>query len=438
MHDPDGERPGAAHRSWLRFWGSDRQSSVKLARLPVSGEHRMLRRMWRGLLGMLAVWGVGAIALRATLIPAQVCPPLSSAGAFDGAKEATGWAARAQRADGTFLYEYDANRDIDLGGYNIVRHAGVVMALYMFAAEAGDSSVLPAADRGLDYMTRHMLRRDGWAAFQGFAGQDPQLGASALMVAGLAQRRTATSDPQFDDLMREVGRHIRVMQGTDGSFSATWLLATGGPDPSDRSKYSTGEAFWALTLMHRLFPGEGWDAPARAVADYLSLHRDEVEGFDFPPWADQWAAYGLAEMATWPLNDANIRYARSLAQRFGFLVRVESQRQRNWWSDLVRGPQVRGAGTGTWAEGLDSLYRLASIDPRMADMRDKLGERAACAAGILAERQVSESEASQYGVPGIAQGAWITNGVTRMDDQQHALSALVRAAAILDELRARQ
>jgi len=393
--------------------------------------------MWRGLLGTLGLWALGALALRAALIPAQVCPPLSREGALVGAREGADWAARVQRQDGTFLYEYDANQDTDRGGYNIVRHAGVVMALYLVAAETGDISVLPAADRGLDYMTLHMLRRDGWAAFQGFENEDPQLGASALMLAGLAQRRIATGDPRFDDLMREVGRHIRVMQGADGSFSGTWLLATAAPDPADRSKYSTGEAFWALTLMHRLFPGEDWDVPARAVADYLSLQRDQVEGFDFPPWADQWAAYGLAEMATWPLSDDNIRYARSLADRFGFLVRVESQRQRTWWSDLVRGHQVRGAGTGTWAEALDSLYRLAAVDPRMADMRDKLGERAACVAGMLAERQVSGTEAGRYDAPGIARGAWFTNGVTRMDDQQHALSALARAALILDERKGR-
>ena len=30
-------------------------------------------------------------------------------------------------------------------------------------------------------------------------------------------------------------------------------------------------------------------------------------------------------------------------------------------------------------------------------------------------------------------GAWFTNDVTRMDDQQHALSALLNAASILDE-----
>ncbi len=394
--------------------------------------------MWRGLALTFSLWALGAVALRATLVPPQVCPSVTAQGALAAAEEAALWIERAQHPDGSYLYEYQGPDDIDLGGYNIVRHAGVTMSLYQFAAETGDARFLTAADRGLAWMTGSMYRRDGWAAFQGPGGGDLQLGASALMLAALDQRRIATGDTQYDGLMREVGRFLLEMQQPDGSFLASWRLGTAAPDPSLRSKYATGEAFWALTLLHRFFPGEGWDRPSRAVADYLSLHRDEVEGFDFPPWADQWAAYGLSEMGTWPLNEDNIAYARRLAERFGFLVRVESQRRPNWWSDLVHGRQARAAGLGTWGEALDSLHHLASVDPRMAPMREKLAERAACAAGLLASRQVTAEEAARYESPEKVRGAWFTKGVTRMDDQQHALSALVRAAPILAALEEKQ
>lgn len=394
--------------------------------------------MWRGLALTFSLWAIGAVALRATLVPPQVCPSVTAEGALAAAEEAALWIERVQQPDGSYLYEYQGPDDIDLGGYNIVRHAGVTMSLYQFAAETGDLRFLPAADRGLAWMTGSMYRRDGWAAFQGPAGGDLQLGASALMLAALDQRRIATGDTQYDGLMREVGRFLLEMQQPDGSFLASWRLGTAAPDPSLRSKYATGEAFWALTLLHRFFPDERWDRPSRAVADYLSLHRDEVEGFDFPPWADQWAAYGLSEMASWPLSEDNIAYAQRLAERFGFLVRVESQRRPNWWSDLVHGREARAAGMGTWGEALDSLHHLASVDPRMEPMREKLAERAACAAGLLAGRQVTAQEAASYESSGKVRGAWFTKGVTRMDDQQHALSALVRAAPILAALEEKQ
>ena len=46
--------------------------------------------------------------------------------------------------------------------------------------------------------------------------------------------------------------------------------------------------------------------------------------------------------------------------------------------------------------------------------------------GIMAANQVTEVEAEKYGRPEIAQGAWFTQGATRMDDQQHVLSGLIQ------------
>lgn len=396
----------------------------------------MLRAMLRGLAGTLSLWAMGAVVLRVAVVAPERCPPVTAASAASAVEASADWMARVQRPDGSYLYEYDAQDDAASTAYNIVRHAGVTMSLYQLAA-AGDVSYLPVADRALEFMRANMVRHADWAALRDPYDGSIELGANSLLLAGLAQRRLATTDASYDVLMHEVARFVLVMQQPDGSFLNTWLASTGAPHPYDRSRYSTGEAFWALTLMHRLFPGEGWDRAARLTADYLSLHRDRVEGQKFPPWADQWAAYGLAEMADWPLNDHNIRYARDLSARFGFLARVESQRGTSRFSELFHGRQARAAGLGTWGEALDSLWRLASTDPRMADLRDKLGERAVCVAGMLANRQVTEQEATDYARPGVARGAWFTKGVTRMDDQQHALSALLRAEAIIDPQKGR-
>ncbi len=388
---------------------------------------------YRGALGLLAFWAVGLVVLRQTMIPAQVCPPVDSASLLATARAAAGWVERAQKPDGSYLYEWNTATDVESSDYNAVRHAGVTMGLYMLAAEAGDASGIPTADRATGWMEDHLIRHDDWAALRDPTDGRIELGSVALMLAGLEQRRIATDDARYDPLMHELARFILLMQQDDGSFLLSWDPVTGKPNPFERSKYATGEAFWALTLMHRLFPNESWDRPARKVADYLSFNRDRVENQKFPPWADQWAAYGLGEMASWPPTDSNIAYARTLAERFGFLVRVESGRGNSWWSDILRGPRARGAGMGTWIEGLDSLWRLASIDPRMADMKDAIGDRAICGAGMLAARQVTKSQAASSPRPGLSEGAWFADNVTRMDDQQHSLSATLRARDIIDE-----
>ncbi len=384
-------------------------------------------------LGLVVIaWIAGAGLLRTTLVPAQVCGPISVDIARAAAVEGGEWIERSQFPDGSYVYEYNRDTNTFPGGYNVVRHAGVTMSLYQLVV-AGQTQFLPAADRGLDYMTLNLIRRDDWTAFTIEPENRAQLGAASLMLIGLSHRRDATGDTSHDDLMRELGRFLLVMQRADGSFLADWLPSLNGPNPDFTSKYATGEAFWGLALLHETFPGEGWDTPTRLVADYLSTRRDEVEKFKFPPWADQWAAYGLAEMAEWGLNEDNIRYARALSERFGFLIRAESQRRENAWSERIHGPQARAAGMGTWVEGLTSMHHVASVVPELADMREKLAERTACGAGILAARQYTAAEAARYEEPSLIEGAWFTLDITRMDDQQHALSGIILAAPAIQE-----
>lgn len=393
----------------------------------------MLDPVMRGLLVTILLWGAGAGVLRAFAVPPERCPAVTADEAMAAALAAAGWITRSQGADGSYVYEYNVAKDANVPGYNEVRHAGVTMSLYQLAA-AGQPGFLKAADTGLGRMIANLAFFDDRAILKEPGGQTYKTGSSALMLAGLAQRRIATDDREYDELMRQLGRFLVSMQEPVGAILAAWDPSTRAPVPGERSKYYTGETFWALALLERVLPGEGWDVPALAAADYLALHRDEAEGLDYPPWADQWAAYGLAEVAAWPgpprLRAAHVEYARSLAGRFGLLVRVESRRTNSDFSRLVRGPMARAAGMGTWGEGLGSLWTLASTDPRIADLRGPIGDRAVCTAGMLVARQYeSDDEAGAAG----ADGAWFRDSLTRMDDQQHAISALLLAATILDE-----
>jgi hypothetical protein len=99
---------------------------------------------------------------------------------------------------------------------------------------------------------------------------------------------------------------------------------------------------------------------------------------------------------------------------------------------MLHGRQSRAAGTGTWGEGLDSLWRIASRDERFAPIETRVRERALCVAGMLLERQVSVDEGRAFPDPVEAAGAWYRDGVTRMDDQQHALSALLDVIPLIE------
>ena len=110
---------------------------------------------------------------------------------------------------------------------HIVRHAGVTMSLYQLAAATGDLSVLPTADRGMQYMIDNLYRHADWVAFVVEPGP-VQLGASALMLDGLMQRRLATGETRYDDLSRQVARGLLALQQPDGSFLNFWDVAPVG------------------------------------------------------------------------------------------------------------------------------------------------------------------------------------------------------------------
>jgi hypothetical protein len=131
-------------------------------------------------------------------------------------------------------------------------------------------------------------------------------------------------------------------------------------------------------------------------------------------------------MGDWGLSEEHVAYARALAAQFGVGVRWASQ--RTGIATVTHPPEPRGAGFGTTIEGASMLQRLAATDTRLGDLAGPLADRTMCGAARLAAFQTGPAP----GVPPTEAGAWFRQGVTRMDDQQHAASALLWAASLAD------
>ena len=369
---------------------------------------------------------LGFGVLRLSLLAPEECPAISNDDAVASATAAADWLVAGQQDDGRYLYEYNRSTDVAAeGSYNLVRHAGVTMSLYQLAAAGADDG-LDAADIGLEYMLdRLRTAGDGRALVERGATLAP-VGASALMVATLLDRRAATGDEGYDDELMALGRFLVGQVDDRGRVSAGYDLTADAPTP-ESSVYFTGEAAWALARLHTIFPSEeDAGAAARRVAEYLATERDDDEAIAPQPWPDQWAAYLLAELAPTGLSEAQAAYARDLAARFSLLVRTESQ--KDGWPTPFVDAHARGAGLGVWVEGVGSLARVAEVDPRLQDLSPALDERLACGAGLLASRQVDDGPVQEV-------GAWFRDDVTRMDDQQHSLSALLAAAHLIERAR---
>ncbi len=388
--------------------------------------------MLRGIAFTLGCWVVGAIVLRVAIVQPEYCPDVGYAELEASATEAADWIARAIQPDGSYIYEWDADADVLPEDYNEVRHAGVTMSLYQWAA-LGNDAYLDDADQALEWMLERLVRRDGWAGLENPFSAWMKLGGTSLMSIGLSFRFEATGDPQYNDLQLELGEFITNLQLEDGSFLNFWDERTDEPVDNITGAFSMGQAFWALVLLHEQFPEEGFDEPAGRVAHYLATQRDDDDDFPLPPWPDHWASLGFGEKAHWGLDEEYIEWAEAVAGRFSLVTRFESQRRDSLFSLATRGPMVRGGALGVWVEGISGLWRMSTVDERLAEYREPLKERAMCGSAMLIDRQVSAAEAeADYARPELAQGAWFYRGKTRMDDQQHALSGLILTMQMME------
>jgi hypothetical protein len=386
-----------------------------------------------GALAVAAVaWVASVVLVRGVVAMPERCEPPSTDETRAAAVAAVGWFDRNQLPDGRWLYRYDREADELDERPHLVRHAGVTMSLYQAdAADIGGAREI--ADRGTRWALRQRVDTGDGEALE--LGGSVPTGATALLVAGLATREATTGDGAYDDELDELGRFLVSMVEPSGAVLSQWDPATGAPVPGQYSTFFTGEVFWALAMLDTVDPDGGWQEPVERIARYVAVERDDAEDL-FPPLSDHWSAYGLAQLATGAggaLDDDEVDYADHLAGIFGFQVRWESQRTDDGPNLLLRGGPALGAGVGTLGEGLGSLHRLGSEVPGTLSpaQLDAVGERLACTAGMLVDRQVDAADAASTGHPEAAEGAWFTEGVTQKDDQQHALSALLFAEPVL-------
>jgi hypothetical protein len=372
------------------------------------------------LVRLAIVYALVFAGLRVTIAAPDSCGTVTSAQTKAAARAGADWIARNQRLDGSFLYEYSSKTGV-IPGYDTVRHAGAVLALYN--AATFDRRFLAPGDRGTRYVINRLVTVDDGLALPD--GSEAPLGGDALMLAALAQRRVVTHSPAYDATMRALGRFILASQRRDGGFNVGYDLQKRTFNTFETSPYYPGEATWALARLANAFPNEPeWRRAAVAAGNYIATKRDDVEDIRFPPINDHWASYAYAEMASWPNSPAVIGYARRLYGRFDLLIHSQSQRDRGAVARLTHGPYRRGAALGTWVEGQAALERLARTDHRLEKQRGDIQRSMECGASVLLHRQSHGRD------PRIA-GAWFAHGETRVDDQQHPVSSLVAATPLL-------
>jgi hypothetical protein len=317
--------------------------------------------------------------------------------------------------DGRFAYRLDATGR-PLGGYNVVRHAGVLWVLEGYDLAYPDPDHAARLARASDWLATCCLRRIGdwpvaavWSAPEG-KPDIAKLGAAGLALAAW-ELRAAYGRSAPDAVRRlELARFIVYLQRPDGSFHSRFRNQK--RDDSWDSLYYPGEAAVGLLTRYRSASDAAHGRAAESARRRLAVAR--VASGRSP--ADHWALIATrAFVATGGAPDAALLlHARRVAE--GILA------EQSAMGDF--GNERRTAPAATRLEALAAAYDLLAVrDPAFgAHLLAAHARGAAFLRRVQLDGGAIPRAASDSPDPRRAE--------TRIDDTQHALSVFLDDARL--------
>ena len=250
------------------------------------------------------------------------------------------------------------------------------------------------------------------------AGSGGVTGGTALTGIALSERRLRTSDVGLDAPLLSYARFAAAQVQADGRVLNDVDLDTGIGRSGTYSPFATGQVLFLMARTRAITGTSEFDGKIQAILRYLATDRARVEGY-VPEISDHWTAYAFAVLESDEpsfLNDQRtIAFVRKQLGVAAVQVRYESQRTDSHLNRWTRGRQTVAAGLGTLGEAIGNWQQVVIDQPALRSQRGWLHQRLSCVAELLVDRQTAST------------GAWTQFGITQMDDQQHAISALLAA-----------
>ncbi|MBA4264172.1 MAG: hypothetical protein C0453_03740 [Comamonadaceae bacterium] len=367
--------------------------------------------------------------------------------------------------DGRLRYRQHAHTGrIFEGRYNVLRHAGSLLALAEYhQIHAPSPAQIAAIDSAFGFLRGCCLapaeeaaeineRTAVWSPPELVGGSRryavAKLGGAGLTLAALAQWRRVRTEAVPMEEMRALARFIVSQQRADGGFRSLHAHRSGQHDPHWESLYYPGEAALGLVLLHEHDRTGGWLVPAIDALRHLARQR---EGQVSPP-PDHWALIATARLFAQPAADLQqaLPLGFSWADTPGHvalkpLLQVHAQAVvRHMLGEQVPHPHACAIGAFT-ADGrttptatrLEGLVAIAPWLPRATE-RDAAEHRAvvnALGAGVafLQAAQLASGPA-RGGFSRVSPRCPTTDvraHEVRVDQTQHALSALLGHRTLL-------
>lgn len=224
-------------------------------------------------------------------------------------KLAAGYLVKVCKPDGEFEYRVNMDPDVRVNpSYNMLRHAGTLYALSVYAEHYGDKGVHKALLRAARFLKEKIIipvpgRTDliavGPYPETDYTDKDSgiKLGGAGLGLVALCSVERAIPGTTPAVYLKKLGRFIIYMQKEDGSFYSKFNPEQAGLDDRWKSLYYPGEAALGLLMLYRIDNSPEWLQAAANAVGYLA--RIRAGSSDVPP--DHWALIATAEFL--PLYD---------------------------------------------------------------------------------------------------------------------------------------
>lgn len=349
---------------------------------------------------------------------------------------------RQIRPDNRFHYQYFPLRDAHPRGgeYSIPRHAGTVYSLALLYGLTGEARFREGAEKAMAWLIERLPAECGDPSRTCVPkGDYADLGSAALTLVGMLEYQRRTDDARYADEARRLAAFIRAMQRPNGDFHHNFHVPTALPDIYKRSMFYSEEAALALVMAHQILGDPVDREAAERALDYLT--GPKYEGY-FLGWfiygADHWTCIAAEE--AWPVLKK--RQYLDFCLGYADFVRRLQYGPEAWDNADFRGhygfsglmvPQAPGAAG--FSEAIVSTLALARDHGLDAGTLATLEGQVDGALDALARERVRPDNAWLMPDPAAAAGGIrrsLVEQEVRIDFTQHALSALIRGAELLD------
>lgn len=269
-------------------------------------------------------------------------------------------------------FEYLLNTSDKLSGkdiYNVVRHAGVVYALALYAQHTGDnqfSEVLQKASQYLWDVNIKAVDNTGHLAVWSVPGENfyvdsfgkAKLGSTGLALAGMIVEERIGGEALPLDKLQKLGEFLLYMQLEDGGFYASYHEKAGRVEPK-KYQYYPGEAALGLCALYERDPQTKWLEGAIKAVNLPANNLEEME----KKAIDHWDLIAIAKI--FDLLKAEGKDLSSYNHLMVYSRRLVERLLAEWDSSTVKGSFMSDYGTtptATRIEGLTAIAPYLKVD----------------------------------------------------------------------------